>query len=50
MGTKIIKWYRRLSRVESKDNWEELINLVDENDKDLKDQLSEKNYLTYLKN
>mgnify|MGYP001158327266 FL=1 len=50
VGTKIIKWYRRLSRVESKDNWEELINLVDENDKDLKDQLTEKNYLTYLKN
>ncbi len=50
VGTKIIKWYRRLSRVESKDNWKELVNLVDKKDKNLKDQLSEKNYLKYLKN
>ena len=49
VGTNIIKWYRRLSRIENKDNWQELINLVDESDKDLKNQLTEKNYLKYLK-
>ena len=49
VGTNIIKWYRRLSRVKNKDNWQDLINLVDESDKDLKDQLTEKNYLKYLK-
>jgi hypothetical protein len=49
VGTDIIKWYRRLSRVKKKDNWQELINLINENGEDLKDQLNEKNYLTYLK-
>ena len=49
VGTNIIKWFRRLSKVKNKDNWSELIKIIKSNDKELIENLSEKNYLNYLK-
>ena len=49
VGTNIIKWYRRFSKIKDKDNWSELVKIVKENDKDLIENLSEKNYIDYLK-
>jgi len=49
VGTNIIKWYRRFSKIKDKDNWSELVKIVKENDKDLIQNLSEKNYVKYLK-
>ena len=49
VGTPIIKWFRRLSRVKNKDNWDELIKIINPNDNDLIENLNEKNYLKYLK-
>lgn len=49
VGTNIKKWFRRLSKVKNKDNWIELVKIVKEDDQELKGELSEKNYLNYLK-
>ena len=48
-GTNIIKWFRRLSKVKNKDNWSELVKIIKSNDKELIENLCEKNYLNYLK-
>ena len=48
-GTNIKKWFRRFSKVKDKDNWKELVNLVNENDKELANELTEENYIKYLK-
>ena len=50
IGTTIIKWFRRLSKVKNKDNWKELVNIVKPGDKKLIKNLCEKNYLKYFKN
>jgi|TARA_B110000027_G_scaffold85684_1_gene90906 hypothetical protein len=49
VGTNIKKWFRRLSTVKNKDNWNELAKIVKEDNKELLTELSEKNYLEYLK-
>ena len=49
VGTNIIKWFRRLSKVKNKDNWSELIKIIKFDDKELIENLCEKNYLKYLK-
>ena len=49
VGTNIKKWFRRLSTVKNKDNWIELAKIVKEDNKELLTELSEKNYLEYLK-
>ena len=51
-GTSILKWYRRFSQDSSKDNWGELINLVSENNEEIKniikDKLTDLNYKNFL--
>ena len=49
VGTNIKKWFRRLSKVKNKDNWIELSKIVKKDDQELITELSEKNYLDYLK-
>jgi hypothetical protein len=49
VGTNIVKWFRRLSKVKNKDNWSELIKIIKSDDKELIKNLCEKNYLKYLK-
>ena len=49
VGTNIKKWFRRLSKVKNKDNWIELSKIVKKDDNELLKELSEKNYLNYLK-
>ena len=49
VGTPIIKWFRRLSRIKNKDNWNELVKIINPNDDNLVENLNEKNYLKYLK-
>ena len=50
VGTTIVKWFRRLSKVKNKDNWSELVKIIKPGDKMLIKNLCEKNYLKYLKN
>ena len=49
VGTQIKKWYRRLSKVKDKDNWSELVQIVNKNDKELITDLCEEKYIDYLK-
>ena len=48
-GTNIKKWFRRFSKVKDKDNWKELVEMVNENDEELANELTEENYIKYLK-
>jgi hypothetical protein len=49
VGTNIKKWFRRLSKVKNKDNWIELIKIVNNDDEKLASELTEENYVKYLK-
>ena len=52
-GTSILKWYRRFSQDNSKDNWGELIKLVSENNQETKtiieEKLTDEKYKEFLK-
>tara|TARA_B100001250_G_C19737890_1_gene761652 strand:+ start:503 stop:1159 length:657 start_codon:yes stop_codon:yes gene_type:complete len=52
-GTSILKWYRRFSKDNTKDNWGELVNLVSENNEEtkkiLEEKLTDEKYKEFLK-
>ena len=49
IGTNIVKWFRRLSKVKDRDNWIELAKIVNVDDEELVKELTEDNYVNYLK-